>query len=219
MRNLLILMMSVCVACEVSDSTAALAPPVASGLVATLSNGCVSAPVPSTNGNPGLVLQPSSATASDFTRVLFPRLVKQGSWNSSGQFIADMRGFALPALVATSGNVPGWLSLPFDSGETVSGITMTACSDSTTLLDVELFATQFSAGGQDNFTDGLMGAGGSALIGSPGLWHNADISMEPIFMNPGSTLWMSVAAVQTSPTVPQPPPSFAIGQIVLHMSR
>jgi hypothetical protein len=188
-----------------------LVQPVASGA-------CYNATAPIGGGNPAFQILPRSTIVADFTRPMFPHTFTQGSW-STPRWVSDSHGFQLPAISATTGLQNGFMSLPFNSGETLVGVSLNICNDATTILIADTFASQFSIGSQDNFTDSLVGTGSIATGGTPGQWRTVDIGMEPLFMQDNSTLWLDFTAVQTSGASPPPPPVASISQIVMHLNR
>lgn len=182
------------------------------------SGGCTIVQGLTNGGAPPYLISPRSAIVSEFTRPLFPHFFKQGSW-STGQFVRDSNGLTLPAVTAGAGGIPGWMSLPFNSGETVIGVSLTVCGDGTTFINADTFATQFAIESKTNAQDLLSGTGSDAQIRIGPTWQTIDIGMEPLLLSDISTFWLDVVALQTSSVVPTPPPSMAISQIVLHINH
>lgn len=167
-------------------------------------------------GSPEWVMSPGTTIVSDFTRSIFPSLIRPGGWSSTAQFVADSRGMTLPAVVATSNNLAGWIALPIDATAYVVGVSLGMCNDSTTSISANTWGTQFSNVQRTNATDSLVNTGSIGAGGTPGVWHVVDIGMPPTLFTQGSTFWMDISAMQAAS--PPPSPTLAISQIVLHLN-
>jgi hypothetical protein len=181
------------------------------------STGCTVVQSPANAGTPPYLISPPTQIVSEFTRPVFPHFIRQGSW-TSGQFVRDGGGLTLLAVTA-NGATPGWIGMPFESGETVVGASLTICGDGTTAIVADTFATRVTTAQFDWQQDSLRPTGGGQQIHAPSAWGSLDIPMAPILMQSNSTLWMSVSVLQLSTVTPPPPPSMAISQVTLYLNH
>lgn len=159
-------------------------------------------------------ISPKSQIVSARTRPLFPVLFRQGSW-SDGRMVIDGNGLILPAIMA-NGTAPGMMSLPFDSGDRVVGVSITLCVDSTSSLIANTYMSQFSNDQRDNFTDRLVPTGSGISGGQPGRWQTMDIDILPTTLTALSTFWIDMNAFQGAQP-PGPPPQVAVSQVAIHL--
>lgn len=183
----------------------------------TSTAGCTVMQSPANGGSPPYLISPQSQIVSEFTRPMFPHFVRQGSW-TGGQFVRDSAGLTLLAVTA-NGTTPGWISMPFASGETVVGASLTICGDGTTAIVADTFATRVTTAQFDWQQDSLRPTGGGQQIHAPATWGALDIPMSPVLMEPNSTLWMNISVLQLSTVTPTPPPSMAISQVTLYLNH
>lgn len=219
-RCICIVLSLMAVACEVSERDAPGDGDTAE-TVSAVTGGCtvVQTPPLQTN-NPLFQISPKSTIASDFTRPVFPLLAKSGSW-STPQYVVDLNGLALPSVVASGANV-GILNLPFNSGDTIVGVTMTVCGDAVTYIIGNVIASQFSIPMPppnppfENLTDALVGIGSTISAGPGAVWHDVDIGMQPVTLADQSQLWIQLQAQAGSQGAPI---SMAVGRVLLHLNH
>lgn len=184
----------------------------------SVTSGCQVVQSLTNSGTPTLLISPQTEIVSEFTRPMFPRFFRSGGWSTAGAFVRDSNGFTLPAVTASTSLLAGWMSLPFESGETLSGISLTVCGDGTTAIVVNPWATQYD-GEQPNQTDWPRSIGSSISLGPPSTWSTFDVPTLPITLQSNSTLWLDATVIQLSTATPTPPPNMAISQVVLYVNH
>lgn len=163
-------------------------------------------------GGTGVVAAPpAQSIVSDFVRPMFPDLYRRGSW-SGATFVADRNGLVLPAVTAT-GDTPGWLTVPFESGETLTGLSFFLCGNPQTTFSVDTFATNIADvlgdGGSYDSLNPTGSAGTTSGIGP--VWRRFDMVLLPRTLNAGTMVHVQVGALAITGTR-----SMAMGSVVAH---
>lgn len=208
------------VGCDVGADTAIEA---TSTLVSPTSCGVVPGPVVGPGGGSAFISPRSNLTPS-FTRSFFPRFVRQGSWATATQFVADANALTLPAVTAVSSGGGGLISLPVESdGSVMIGVSLVICGDSTTLLEADTYATRFTSPDANNITDAMDFTGslvtGGLAGGLGGQWRTVDIDTYQLTFSGDSTFWLSMFAIQPPNPPSTPPPVMAISQVIVNYSH
>lgn len=83
-----------------------------------------------------------STKRKSFSRPRAPRFVLQGSW-AVPSLVTDSLGKTLVASVSTAGSVAGYIEIPFDDGDRITGLALQVCGNASadTVFDVFLGTT------------------------------------------------------------------------------
>lgn len=141
-----------------------------------------------------------------FTRPLFPTLFRQGPWTAAN-FVRDSQGLTFPAIIST-GLTGGWMSIPFQSGEILTGFSVWACGNGQTAMFFDGFATITA----DEFGDSIDAIGSGGMIAVPNVWTSINLTIPPVLMHSNSMVYLQLQA--TSPNAS--PPSMAVASVIPH---
>lgn len=150
------------------------------------------------------IVQNGAPVPGVFSRPTFPNLIRQGPW-SAAQFVKDSNGLTLPAIVST-GVTPGWMSIPFESGEILTGFTVWACGNGQTAMFFDSFSTITA----DEPGDSIDATGSGGMVNVPNVWTAINLTISPILMHTNSMVYLTL----TSTSVPTP--SMAVAAVIPH---
>lgn len=202
--NLLVAIVTLCCCSTPSPDQTQLDSPTESTTADQLTaTGCttVSSPFPVTSLG-SLAIQ-GAPVPGVFSRPLFPSLIRQGPWSAT-QFVRDANGLTFPAIIATGG-ASGWMAVPFQSGDIMSGIQVWACGNVATAMFFDIFATITD----DDPTDEITPAGSGGMLNVPNVWTAINFALPvPLVTHTNGMIYLNLQATSV------PPPSMALAAVI-----